>query len=150
YTDGEGRPYEGPSKDGRLDPNSYAATAVFGVVAKAVEVLGKASVRLTRGTINAFAGTLAHIILTAQEEMTGDRDWYAGANTRLRGALWSVLEISPAPFGQDGQAWRTWVEQSTKRCVAIAKSAVEVYSGDHTGEPWATLATDDEEAKLAA
>lgn len=149
FADRERRPYDDPPKNGDLDPNSYAATALFGLTGMAVEILGKADVRLTKSAIRAFSGTLAHIVLAAQEDMVGEEDWYTGANTRIRGALRSVLDVSPPPFGGDASAWKQWVNRSVKRCVAIAETVVEIHQGDHLDKPWLILAVDDDEAEAA-
>lgn len=136
----EAKPWENPPVNG-LDANSYTAQALFSLVAKSVELLQVQGLKVTRTTVQAMAGTLAHIVLTAQEQAVGNRDWQAGANTRMRGALFTVLETTPPPFGKDESTWSAWVSGAVRRCTSIAAVVIDLHIGEIPDEPWGRLAT---------
>lgn len=137
----EAKPWEDPPRDGSLDPASFASTAMFGLVSMAVERLGEGGIKITPSTVKGLAATFATIVLDSQEQMVGSRDWQAGANTRLRGALHAVLNTVPMPFGKDEKAWDAWVAVATRRCVSIAKTVVSLHEQTYGDRPWADLST---------
>ncbi|MGC0252650.1 RecB family exonuclease [Pseudactinotalea sp. Z1748] len=141
FTRREAKPWEDPHPDGDLDPNSYTSTALFGLVSLAVEQLGTAGIKISPSTVKGLSGTFATIVLDAQEEMVGTRDWGAGANTRLRGALHAVLKTVPLPFGGSEEDWDAWVAVATRRSVSIAKTVITLHTDSYGGRPWADLAT---------
>ncbi|WP_277212288.1 RecB family exonuclease [Isoptericola croceus] len=123
----ENKPWEGETVDGHLSMNSYAATAVFGVAELAVEALAEAGLEVKGSAVTALKSVLAEVVLDAQEEVTGTREWGMGANTRLRGALRTVLATMPLPFGADEDAWAVWQTRATRRAVSIARAALDLY-----------------------
>jgi putative RecB family exonuclease len=132
----EDKPWEqtaGP--DGLLNPNSYSATAVFGIVEMAVELLHKAGVQLGPGVVTALSRTLAHVVLAVQRDLAGSTSYQDGVNTRLRGALRTAVATMPPPFGGDTQAWSSWVARVIRRTESIAKAAVALFDDDPAGEP---------------
>jgi putative RecB family exonuclease len=141
------KPWEETNADGTLNLNSYAATAAFGTVSLAVEVLHKAGQKLTPKTVDAFAETLALIIQHCQESLDVRPSMQDGSHTRLRGALRTSIETIPAPFGEDGNAWAAWVRKTEKRVLSIHAAALRLWStGGQEAEPWAALTV----AKLEA
>ncbi|MDA8314900.1 MAG: PD-(D/E)XK nuclease family protein, partial [Actinomycetota bacterium] len=141
------KPWEETNADGTLNLNSYAATAAFGTVSLAVEVLHKAGQKLTPKTVDAFAETLALIIQHCQESLDVRPSMQDGSHTRLRGALRTSIETMPAPFGEDGDAWAAWVRKTEKRVLSIHAAALRLWStGGQEAEPWAALTV----AKLEA
>ena len=132
----EDKPWEqtaGP--DGLLNPNSYSATAVFGIVEMAVELLHQAGVQLRPTVVTALSRTLAHIVLQVQHDLAGGRSYQDGVNTRLRGALRTTVATMPLPFGQDEQGWSAWVARAIRRTDSIARAAVSLFDDDPAGEP---------------
>lgn len=123
----ETKPWEGVTVDGHLSMASYAATAVFGVTELAVESLHGAGQQISPKAVKALTHVLASVVLDAQEAITHSRDWQDGANTRMRGALRTVLETVPLPFGRDEDAWSDWQTRATRRCVSIAQVALDLF-----------------------
>jgi len=141
----EPKPWEPTAQDGSLNPNSYSAIAAFSFVTQAVDVLDANRIALTGSTVRSMARTLATVVTRAQRELTSSASFQAGANTRLRGALFSTVKSSPLPFGETKPAWDEWVDSAVRRCKAIAAAAVDVWE-DVGDEPWAVLAVDPHEA----
>lgn len=124
----EAKPYEGAKVDGHLSLNSYAATAVFSLTTLAAEQLHTAGQKIGPATLRLLTGVLATIVLDAQEAVThGSRDWQEGANTRLRGALRTSLDLIPMPFGGDHDAWSEWGKRTRNFLVAVATTAIDLY-----------------------
>ena len=129
----EAKPYDGAEVDGHLSLNSYAATAVFGLSTLAAELLAKADMKVGPTPVKAIAGLLAQTVLDAQAQVTnGSRDWQDGANTRLRGALRSSLDVIPLPFGGNEAAWADWKDRTQRFMVAIAATAIDLYNSGPT------------------
>lgn len=135
----EDKPWEPKSANGRLNPTSYAAIGVFGVVELAVESLHSNGQSITGSKVTALAGTFATVVANAQSELTGSTDPQQGANTRLRGALRSTIKTIPLPFGEDDAAWANWVDTATRRCLAISTVAVSLYENGIPDRPWGAL-----------
>lgn len=125
--------------NGELNPASYAATASFGLTAMAVENLHKAGLAITGKNVKALASTYLHIVTEAQKSWTGSVSLADSANTRLRGALHTVLATLPQPFGQDAAAWEAWVTAAIRRCQAITSVALYLFSEPKPEAPWAFI-----------
>lgn len=139
----EGKSWEPTLPDGRLNTNSYAATAVFGVVELAVAELHRADQPISARSVQALSQTFAHIISTVHEEVRGPVTYQSGLHSRLRGALRTTIETMPIPFGADIDTWDRWVARATNRVRAIAKTAIAMWESDDetpTEQPWAVLA----------
>ena len=120
----EGKAWEEVTPDSAdLNPNSYAATAVFGLSAMAVEILHGAGQPVTGQTVRALARTFASLIAEVSAELGYRPGYNSGLHTRLRGALHTCLATIPAPFGEDLDAWQAWRASSRRRMLAIAKTA---------------------------
>lgn len=135
----EGKPWDTYTKDGHLDPISYVAIGVFGIAEMALEELHKAGQPLTGKNVKALAATFRHVTATAQEAWTGSSSMADAANTRMRGALRSVIATMPMPFGQSVEAWDAWVAAAIKRCTSIKTVAHYIFEGVEDEQPWAVL-----------
>jgi len=124
------------SVDGKLNANSYAATAVFGTVELAVTSLTAGGVGLTPAAVDAMSATFARIVADAQALLGARCSYSDGTHTRLRGALRTALESLPAPFGADRATWEDWERRTLRRCVSIAKAAARLYEQDLPDTPW--------------
>jgi putative RecB family exonuclease len=137
----EDKPWEETTGDGTLNLNSYAATAVFGIVELAVEALHAHDQKVSGKSVDALAETFATIVERAQAGLGGTPSMQAGSHTRLRGALRTSLETIPPPFGEDADEWELWVAKSENRVKAITKAAVRLWEGGDSNEkPWTVLA----------
>lgn len=145
----EAVPYE-MTVSGELNPNSYAAMAAFGLSSLAVEELHKAGQSITKTNVTALAQTLHYVSTTAQKSWTGSVSLQDGAGTRMRGALRTVLETMPMPWGEDSDAWAAWVDAAIKRCRAITVVALGLYEDGVVEEPWEALNTVPVPAKSGA
>lgn len=134
----EDKPWE-VYANGELNPASYAATAAFGLTAMAVENLHKAGLAVNGKNVKALASTYLHIVTEAQRSWTGSVSLADSANTRLRGALHTVLATMPQPFGQDVAAWDAWVTAAIRRCQAITSVALYLFSEPKPEAPWASI-----------
>ncbi|MFC8190825.1 hypothetical protein ACFUMH_04075 [Cellulomonas sp. NPDC057328] len=138
----EGKPYDGAVIDGHLDLNSYAATAVFGVTELAVETISRDGVPVTAASVRALTAVFGRVVLESQAQVThGDRDWQAGANTRMRGTLRTVVTTMPLPWGGDKRAWCEWGRAATGRCTAIARIALGLFADGPAFDATAVLVT---------
>jgi len=136
----EDKPWESHGVNGELNPNSYAATAAFGLVSLATETLHESGIKLSGSAVDALAGTFAKVVEEAQRNLTGRTSMQDGANTRLRGALRTVVTTLPLPFGKDEQAWEQWYTAAVRRVGSIADAALRLFENGPDERPWATLA----------
>lgn len=135
----EGKPWDTYTKNGELNPISYTAIGVFGIAEMALEELHKAGQPLTGKNVKALAATFRHVVIAAQENWTGTTSMADAANTRMRGALRSVVVTLPMPFGGPKEAWDDWVSKATKRCSSIVAVAHYVFDGVEDEQPWSVL-----------
>jgi putative RecB family exonuclease len=126
--------------NGELNPNSFASIAAMGTASLAVDVLSKAGIELKGSTVKALNFTFLSIVSDAQFNWTGSRSLMDGANTRMRGALRSVIDSMPLPFGQDEAAWDAWVDAALRRCKAITSVGLSGYHEEAPARPWSALA----------
>lgn len=125
----EAKPWEA-TVGGELNLASYAATATIGLSSLAAELLSENGQKVGPSTVGALTGQLAKVVLDAQAEVTGgSRDWSEGSNTRVRGALRTVIGIVPLPFGGDADAWATWQARATRFATAMVTTGVALYDG---------------------
>jgi putative RecB family exonuclease len=127
--------------DGRLNPASYAAQGVFGMVEFAMDILAEADQKITPKAVKAVAGSLAKIVLDAQVEIAGKADWNAGLNTRLRGALRTALKTSKVPFGGTAADYEAWVSKVTRLVIGTANISASLFEDfdNDLAEPWLIL-----------
>lgn len=126
--------------NGELNPNSYAAIAVFGTASLALEELTKAGIEPKGSLVSALNFTFLSIVAEAQFHWTGSRSLQAGASTRLRGVLRSVIQSLPLPFGQDEAAWDAWADAALRRTKAMTTVALKGWGEETPERPWAKLA----------
>lgn len=136
----EDKAWEPYTKEGELNPNSYAAMGVFGTVELAVEALHRAGLAITGSNVKSLAATFQHIVAEAQNHWTGSTSAADGANSRMRGALRTALATLPLPFGQDAAAWDAWVAAAIRRCTSITAVALHLFSDERVESPWEALA----------
>ena len=126
--------------EGELNPAAYAAGASFGLTKMAMDQLTKAGIELRGGPVRALASTYLHIVTEAQREWTGTVSLQEASNTRMRGALHTVLESLPQPWGEDADAWAAWTAKAVKRCVSTTAVALDLFSEPRPVAPWEGLA----------
>jgi putative RecB family exonuclease len=136
----EGKVWEPYTSEGELNPNSYAAMGVFGTAELAVEALHRAGLAISGTNVKALASTFQHIVAEAQDNWTGSTSASDGANSRMRGALRTVLATLPMPFGEDAPAWDAWVAAAVRRCKSITAVALYLFSEERDETPWEALA----------
>lgn len=136
----EGKVWEPYTAEGELNPNSYAAIGVFGTAELAVEALHRAGLTINGTNVKALAATFQHITAEAQEHWTGSTSASDGANSRMRGALRTVLATMPIPFGADAAAWGAWVAAAIRRCQSITSVALHLFNEERMDAPWEALA----------
>lgn len=136
----EGKAWDTYTKENVLNPASYTAIGLFGLSEMAVEALHKANPDLVTGkNVKALAATFRHVTVTAQEAWTGHSSVADAANTRMRGALRSVIATMPMPFGQPVEAWDEWVAGAVKRCKSLTAVTNYLFEGVEDEQPWAVL-----------
>lgn len=140
YLFSEDKPFHERS-NGLLNGASYASTAVFGLASLAYEEIQAASQPLKSETIDALTQTLASVVLQAQYVLTGSTAYQDGLNTRLRGALRSVMAQNPLPWGESGEEWKKWHTKAVSHVVSIANVAHRLYNAEIPAAPWAALAS---------
>ncbi|GAA4033715.1 hypothetical protein GCM10023063_16910 [Arthrobacter methylotrophus] len=126
--------------EGELNPNSYAAMGVFGTAELAVEALHRGGLPINGTNVKALATTFQHIVCESQEHWTGSTSAADGANSRMRGALRTVLATLPMPFGEDAASWDAWVAAAIRRCKSITAVALHLFTEERTESPWEALA----------
>lgn len=127
----EGKSWEEVTPEtSELNPNSYAATSVFGMSAMAVEALHAAGQPVTGPNVRALALTFASLVAETSVELGYRPSYQSGLHTRLRGALHTCLSTIPAPFGDDLEAWKAWRLSTRRRMLAIAKTAISLWETD--------------------
>lgn len=127
------------SNEGKLNPNSYGAQAVFEVAQLSLDVLTAAGQPVNQEAVDALAKTFAVILASAQEAITGSTSWQDGANARLRGVLARSVQLSPVPFGGSGEELDNWVRTTRSRVLAVASAAYRLFDDNRkpVGRPWA-------------
>ena len=143
----------GTGKNQRINPNAYAATAVFGLASRALadisgynkSVAGEPvdAFPINRTTVEGLARTYAVIITDVQDELSTDIDWSAGLNTRLRSALFTATELHAPPFGGVLDDWDQWVERVKKNIVLLTEIGEGIYDEPDEDDPWIDLAVED-------
>lgn len=123
----EGKPWEA-TVNGELNLASYAAIGTIGLASLAAELLAEQGQPVGPTTLPALTGVLAKVVADAQATVTGgSTDWAEGANTRIRGALRTVVTIRPLPFGGDQAAWAAWMVAATRFAVGIVKVGIDLF-----------------------
>jgi hypothetical protein len=150
----EPRPYEETDHEGRLNPNSYAATAVWTLTATAVAAFSEAGLVVNPKKVTAYAQTLAKICEDVQAELRpdGSASYQEGSHSRVRHALHETLRTLPPPLDEASSVedWAGWVTAATRRVRAICKIAEALWAEPLPEAPWTVLATDPTPAAAAA
>jgi hypothetical protein len=139
---------------GTLNQNSYAATAVWGLVELAVETLHANDLPITPTNVRAMSRILTGICADVQKTLRPDSSvaLQEGSHQRVRGAVRTALSTLPQPpFGQDNAAWIAWVDKVTKRTIGIARIANELWQdAGSAGAAWAPFLPETTETAPAA
>ncbi|ACV79058.1 RecB family exonuclease [Nakamurella multipartita] len=124
----EDKPFlEVPESRDTLNPNSFAAIGVFGIVSMTVEQLSKAGLPLTARRVRGLARLFGSIVAEVQRDYTGSTNWQQGMNTRARGALHTTVDSLPVPLTGTADDLRGWHEAARKRVAAICRFSVELW-----------------------
>lgn len=143
----------GTGKNKRINPNAYAATAVFGLATRALSDINRYNKSVAgepvdpfpvnRTSVESLARTYAVVITDVQEELSGEVDWSAGLNTRLRSALFTATELHVPPFGGSLDDWDSWVERVKKNMHLLMEIGEGIYDEPDEDDPWIELAVED-------
>lgn len=110
--------------------SEYAAIAVFSLVDTATAHLDSQAQPLNPSSISAFSNVLAGILTTTVRSLFGNSGWEHGKLARVEHSLKMALEIRPAPFGQNADAWQEWTKAITGLVTAKAQVALGLLSVD--------------------
>jgi putative RecB family exonuclease len=138
----EAKPWVETTPEGEINPGAYKVTAAFGLAELAAEALFKADLPLTKSNVSGLAFTFYYVVSRAQKSWTGSVSLQDSANTRLRGALRTVIETLPLPLGKDIEAWNEWVDAAVKRTKAISAVAMTILTEKPNPRPWEVLAVE--------
>lgn len=145
----EGKGYD-PERPRPVDWNSYGAMGAVGNSSLAVEIMSRDGVTIdgNGAVVAGLAFTFARVIQKVQVSVTEEDtelplNWELGLNTRLRGALRTVLECKdmPLPWGDGStkEQWDEWVLKAAKRVSAIMMVSRKAYTEALPDEPWEAL-----------
>lgn len=117
---------------GRYNLNSYAAVAAFGMAALAVDTLQRNHLPIQHEAILSMAYGLADAVEWVAGRIRATPSLQGGTHTRIRGALRSIIEITPAPEpGAGRNAWDEWFRTLAQRTFVVTAVAVELLAADH-------------------
>lgn len=154
----EGTVWEYLNRNNELNPVGSGAAGHCGNASLATElIMGDFNAKLTKkaageivldvtppsiGEMEAMAFTLDTICRRAYASLTGGHEYKPGSglSTRIRGAMRSVIEYTPVPFGGDLAAWEAWVNKMVKRIELVMDNAMKLHIGYDTTTPWSNLA----------
>lgn len=149
----EGRPWEF-SIDGVRNPGSYEYLALFSATNTAMKMINDSTAQqLNKVSLVGLSATIHRMACEVQRIWLGGVDVMAPSHTRARGAITSVLDTMPAPFGGTSAEWDNWVSGVTKRAVAMTETVSTLVAGTAPSYPWLSLASDGpqvRETRLAA
>jgi len=142
----EAKPWE-PTVNGELNLASYAAVATIGLAGLSAELLAERRQDLAAigqkvgpAQLRALTGVLSRVVLSVQGEIAGgSNDWSEGVNTRVRGALRSVIVAMPLPIGSDADAWAQWERRAATFAKAIVLTGMALFDGDLDADTRALL-----------
>ena len=122
------KPWVETYDNGVLNPNSYAAQAVYSLVTIATGELHKAGQPITGATVSALSETLGVVVRDVAAKLNVDASLQSGSHSRIRHALYTALETLPLPWGPDLDAWATWADALTRRTFGIAVAANKLHA----------------------
>nr|WP_276513276.1 PD-(D/E)XK nuclease family protein [Cellulomonas hominis] len=133
--------------NGELNLASYDAIGTIGLASFATELLAEREADLkvhglamNPATLRALTAALGRIVLAVQSDITGgSRSWAEGSNTRVRGALRSVIGARPLPIGADGATWAEWEKRVFAFTRAIVQTGIDLFDGKLAEEPLTAL-----------
>lgn len=116
----EMKPWENYN-DGSLNPNAYAAIAVFGVTTMSVKAIHDSGKPLGAKVIGDVTLRLAAIISRVQNDAGSGGGWGSGLNARIRGALHTALEVYPLDSLDNLDDWAERLYDLTKSITLTAE-----------------------------
>lgn len=153
---------DGGRVDGHLMMAAPHATAVIGMASLAAETLEKYRIKATPTTLRVMTSLLAKVVLDAQASITnGSTDWGEGSNTRVRGALRTVLDLRPLPlpetdgerdaslFAENIDALKAWQQRAATFATALVRTGIDLFDGNIPLD-FADLLSDSGQGKSAA
>lgn len=110
-------------EDGTLHGADYAAGAVFGVAEMTYKHLLKVDLEPTAINVQEYAKIFGGILIRSQAAV-GPGGWASTLNTRMRGALWTALDVvaSEEELGRD-----QWLNALQETVTNIARTAAWLY-----------------------
>lgn len=142
----EAKPWES-TVNGELNLASYDAIGTIGLASLSAELLSERKadleaigVKVAPATLRALTAVLARVVQTVQAKITnGSTNWSEGSNTRVRGALRSVIVAIPLPFGGGAEDWAKWETRATTFTAAIVNTGIDLFDGNLAAEPVTAL-----------
>ncbi|WP_460004028.1 PD-(D/E)XK nuclease family protein [Microbacterium xylanilyticum] len=110
-----------------LNLNSYAAIAVGSVIAQAYKHLDEKGVPIRPETLSRFDDVLTGVLLRAQYRLTGQVTFQAGAQSRLRGLLFTFMERRPFPFAKNAQVIEKWMSTAEQFLVVGVEELISLH-----------------------
>lgn len=117
-----------PADEVRIPANSPEATALFGLVSRATQMLIDNGRATDEANVRAAAGVLMAVVSRAEHAMSGNVDFTSGLNTRIRGVLFSLLDIQFPPFGQGADAVEAWMNEAVERIVLVSQTVAALHT----------------------
>jgi putative RecB family exonuclease len=138
----EAKPWES-TVNGVLNLASYDAIGTIGLASLAAELLSERKadleaigLKVAPATLRALTAVLGRVVQAVQAKITnGSTNWSEGSNTRVRGALRSVIVAIPLPFGGSAQDWAKWETRASTFTAAIVNTGIDLFDGNLVAEP---------------
>ena len=138
----EARPYDGAMIDGHVNTASYELTGAFGLASLALEELAGNNMPITPAALGAATRMFEAIVARASAVITGgNTDPGLALNTRLRGALRTVIDTHPVPWGHGEVELRGWANRALEQVLLLAQIAFNIvtYPATPAVEPFEVL-----------
>lgn len=117
-----------------LPPNTPDATALFGLVGFASEILAENGYPLDAAHLRGMTGLLTKVLADAEIALAGRLSWSSGLNTRLRGLLHSHIKTNPIPVGQGADIIEKWLANAADSLVLMSQTVVALYGRGVTAD----------------
>lgn len=144
----EDKPWEAEVK-GRLNPNSWAAGGIAGVVTNSVQHLNAAGYAVNKKNIRALSSTLVNLIARIESGLAGHdgAQWGSGLNSLVRLTMWRLLDHEmPIPFGASAGDWQSWETRLVNASVGIIATTEAIYDDAIKPGGWVLFTSDNGES----
>ncbi|GAA1937164.1 hypothetical protein GCM10009689_17090 [Brevibacterium antiquum] len=144
----EDKPWE-PEVKGRLNPNSWAAGGIAGVVTNSIKHLNAAGYAVNKKHIRALSSTLTSLISRIESGLAGgdSADWGSGVNSLVRLTMWRLLDHEmPIPFGVSSADWQTWENRVVNASIGIIATTEAIYDDAIKPGGWVLFTSDNGES----